>query len=101
VPNSVVYSTTKAALDSNTRVLALEFGARQIRVNTIAPGGVETEGTHCVGVIGSDFQKQMVARTALGRFGQPDDIAKVAVFLAGDDAAWLTGERLEVSGGYR
>jgi 3-oxoacyl-[acyl-carrier protein] reductase len=101
VPNSVVYSTTKAALDSITRVLALELGPRQIRVNAIAPGGVETEGTRRVGVVGSDFEKQMVARTPLGRFGQPDDIAKVAVFLAGDDAAWLTGERLEVSGGYR
>jgi 3-oxoacyl-[acyl-carrier protein] reductase len=101
VPHSVIYSTTKAALDSVTRVLALEFGARQIRVNAIAPGGVETEGTHRVGVIGSDFQKQIISRTSLGRFGQPDDIAKVAVFLASDDAAWLTGERLEVSGGYR
>jgi 3-oxoacyl-[acyl-carrier protein] reductase len=101
VPNSVVYSTTKAALDSITRVLSLEFGARQIRVNTIAPGGVETEGTKTAGVVGSDFEKQIVARTPLGRFGRPDDIAKVAVFLAGDDSAWMTGERIEVAGGYR
>jgi 3-oxoacyl-[acyl-carrier protein] reductase len=101
VPNSVVYSTTKAALDSVTRVLALEFGPRNIRVNTIAPGGVETEGTHRGGVIGSEFQKQMISRTSLGRFGQPEDIAKVAVFLASNEASWLTGERLEVSGGYR
>jgi 3-oxoacyl-[acyl-carrier protein] reductase len=101
MPGSVVYSTTKAALDSITRVLALEFGPKKIRVNTIAPGGVETEGTHRVGIIGSEFEKQMVARTLLGRIGQPEDIAKVAVFLAGDDSAWLTGERLEVSGGFR
>jgi 3-oxoacyl-[acyl-carrier protein] reductase len=82
-------------------VLAAELGPRKIRVNTIAPGGVETEGTHAAGAIGSDFEKQWVARTALGRFGQPDDIARVAVFLASDDAAWLTGERLAASGGYR
>jgi 3-oxoacyl-[acyl-carrier protein] reductase len=101
MPNAVVYAATKAALDSVTRVLALELSAKKIRVNTIAPGGVETEGTRTIGVIGSDFEKQMVARTPLGRIGQPDDIAKVAVFLAGDDGGWLTGERLEVSGGFR
>jgi Enoyl-(Acyl carrier protein) reductase len=70
-------------------------------VNAIAPGGVETEGTHAAGVIGSDFEKDMVARTALGRLGQPDDIARIAVFLASDAAAWVTGERLTASGGYR
>jgi len=101
VPNAVVYAATKSALDSVTRVLALELSAKKIRVNTIAPGGVETEGTRTIGVIGSDFEKQLVARTPLGRIGQPDDIAKVAVFLAGDDGGWVTGERLEVSGGYR
>ena len=99
-PNSVVYSATKGALDTVTWVLAKEFGPRRIRVNTIAPGGVETEGTHAAGVIGSDFEKDMVARTALGRLGQPDDIARIAVFLASDDAAWVTGERLTASGGY-
>jgi len=99
VVNSVVYSATKAAVDSITRTLAKELGARNIRVNAIAPGGVETEGVHRVGVIGSEFQKEMIARTPLGRFGQPDDIARVAVFLASDDAAWITGERLAVSGG--
>jgi 3-oxoacyl-[acyl-carrier protein] reductase len=62
---------------------------------------VETEGTHAAGVIGSDFEKDMVARTALGRLGQPDDIARIAVFLASDAAAWVTGERLTASGGYR
>jgi 3-oxoacyl-[acyl-carrier protein] reductase len=100
-PGTIVYSATKAALDAVTRVLANELGARKIRVNTIAPGGVETEGTHRSGVIGSDFQKEMVQRTPLGRFGQPEDIARVAVFLASDNAAWLTGERIAASGGYR
>jgi 3-oxoacyl-[acyl-carrier protein] reductase len=91
VPTASVYSATKGAVDAVTRVLAAELGPRKIRVNAIAPGGVETEGTHAAGVVGSDFEKQMVARTALGRLGQPDDIARVAVFLASDDAAWLTG----------
>jgi len=99
VQNSVVYSATKGAVDTITRALAKELGGRKIRVNAIAPGGVETEGVHRVGVIGSDFQKQMIAQTPLGRFGQPDDIARVAVFLASDDAAWLTGERVTASGG--
>ena len=80
-------------------MLSLELGARKIRVNTIAPGGVETEGTHRAGVVGSDFEKQMVAGTPLGRFGQPEDIARVAVFLASDDSEWVTGERITASGG--
>jgi 3-oxoacyl-[acyl-carrier protein] reductase len=101
VPNTVVYSATKGAVDSIARVLAKELGARNIRVNTIAPGGVETEGTHKAGVIGSDFEKQLVADTPLGRLGQPDDIAGVAVFLASDNARWLTGERITASGGLR
>ena len=100
VPTATVYSATKGAVDTLTRVLAAELGPRKIRVNAIAPGGVETEGTHAAGVIGSDFEKDMVARTALGRLGQPDDIARIAVFLASDDAAWVTGERLTASGGY-
>jgi 3-oxoacyl-[acyl-carrier protein] reductase len=74
------------------------LGPRRIRVNAIAPGGVETEGTH---MMGSDFEKAMIAGTPLGRIGQPDDIARVAVFLASEDSAWLTGERLTASGGYR
>jgi 3-oxoacyl-[acyl-carrier protein] reductase len=101
VPNSVVYSATKGAVDSITGALAKELGGRKIRVNAIAPGGVETEGVHRIGIIDSDFQKEMIAKTPLGRFGQPDDIARVAVFLASDDAAWITGERLTVSGGLR
>ena len=99
VAGSVVYSATKGAVDTITRALAKELGERNIRVNAIAPGGVETEGVHTLGIIGSDFQKDMIARTPLGRFGRPDDIARVAVFLASDDAAWLTGERLTASGG--
>jgi 3-oxoacyl-[acyl-carrier protein] reductase len=100
-PNSVVYSATKGALDTVTRVLATELGPRRIRVNTIAPGGVETEGVHAAGLIGSDFEKQIVAGTPLGRFGQPEDIAGVAVFLASDAAGWVTGERIGASGGFR
>ena len=99
VVNSVVYSATKGAVDTITRALAKELGTRNIRVNTIAPGGVETEGTHKLGVIGSDFQKQMVAQTPLGRFGNPDDIAQVAEFLASEESRWLTGERIAASGG--
>jgi 3-oxoacyl-[acyl-carrier protein] reductase len=101
VPNSSVYSATKGAVDTLSLNLASELAPRKIRVNTIAPGGVETEGAHRVGIIGSDFEKQIVAETPLGRIGQPDDIAKVALFLASDDAGWLTGERISVSGGSR
>jgi 3-oxoacyl-[acyl-carrier protein] reductase len=98
---ATVYGATKAALDQITRNHAIELAPRKIRVNTIAPGGVETEGTHSAGIIGSDFEKQMVAETPLGRLGQPDDIAGVAVFLASDASRWITGERLVVSGGSR
>jgi 3-oxoacyl-[acyl-carrier protein] reductase len=100
VPNSAVYSATKGAVDSITRGLAKELGSRNIRVNAIAPGGVETEGTRRIGIIGSDFEKQIVAGTPLGRFGQPEDISRVAVFLASDDSGWLTGERITASGGF-
>jgi 3-oxoacyl-[acyl-carrier protein] reductase len=99
VPSSAVYAATKGALDTVTRVLAKELGSRKIRVNTIAPGGVETEGAHSAGIVGSDFQKQIVADTPLGRFGQPEDVARVAVFLASEDAGWITGDRITVSGG--
>ena len=88
-------------MDSITRALAVELGPRNIRVNAIAPGGVETEGTRSAGFTGSDFEKAMIASTPLGRIGQPDDIARIAVFLASDASAWLTGERLTASGGYR
>jgi 3-oxoacyl-[acyl-carrier protein] reductase len=98
---SVVYTATKGAVDAITGVLAKELGPRKIRVNSINPGGVETEGVHTAGVAGSDFEKQMVAETPLGRFGQPEDIAPVAVFLASAASAWVTGETLLVSGGLR
>ena len=84
-----------------TRSLAKELGARNIRVNAINPGTVETEGVHAAGFIGSDFLKDAIARTPLGRIGQPQDIAPVAAFLASPDAAWVTGETLVVSGGLR
>jgi len=101
VPNSSVYSSTKGAVDTLTIQLSRELAPRNIRVNVIAPGGVETEGTHEIGMVGSDFEKQIVASTQLGRLGQPDDIAQVAVFLASDASKWLTGERIAASGGYR
>jgi 3-oxoacyl-[acyl-carrier protein] reductase len=101
VPNSSVYSSTKGAVDTLTIQLSRELAPRNIRVNVIAPGGVETEGTHEIGMVGSDFEKQIVASTPLGRLGQPDDIAQVAVFLASDASKWLTGERIAASGGYR
>lgn len=100
-PMTVVYSATKGAVVAITGVLAKELGPRKIRVNSINPGGVETEGTHSAGVVGSDFQKQMIERTALGRFGQPEDIAPVAVFLASSDSGWLTGEVIRASGGFQ
>ncbi|EMK02079.1 MULTISPECIES: SDR family NAD(P)-dependent oxidoreductase [unclassified Leptospira] len=101
VPNSVVYASTKGALDTVSQVLAMELSSKKIRVNTIAPGGVETEGAHRLGMIGSEMEKQIVSKTPLGRLGQPEDIAKVALFLASEDSYWLTGERISASGGYR
>ena len=98
-PGASIYVATKGAVDAITRGLAKELGPRKIRVNSINPGGVETEGTHAAGIIGSDFEAQMVQQTPLGRIGQPSDIAPVAVFLASDDSRWVTGETLVVSGG--
>jgi 3-oxoacyl-[acyl-carrier protein] reductase len=100
IPNSVVYSATKGAVNAITRVLANELGARKIRVNAIAPGPVETEGVHELGILGSGFEKQMVAETPLGRIAQPVDIARIAVFLASDSSGWLTGDIITASGGY-
>lgn len=100
-PSSAVYTATKGAVDAVTGVLARELGPKKIRVNSINPGVVETEGTHTGGFIGSDFEKGVVAQTPLGRTGQVGDIAPVAVFLASDDSAWLTGEQLLASGGLR
>jgi 3-oxoacyl-[acyl-carrier protein] reductase len=98
-PMSVVYTATKGAVNMITRVLAKELGPKNVRVNSINPGGVETEGFHALGFAGSDFEKQMIAQTPLGRLGQPRDIAPAAVFLASSDGAWITGELLGVSGG--
>jgi 3-oxoacyl-[acyl-carrier protein] reductase len=100
-PTTVVYTATKGAVDMITRVLAKELGPKKIRVNSINPGGVETEGFHTLGMPGSDFEKQMIAQTPLGRIGQPNDIAPVAAFLASSDAAWITGEIIYVAGGLR
>ncbi len=99
LPGSSVYSATKAAVDTITRVLAKELGSRKIRVNSINPGMIETEGTRAQGIIGSDFEKNILAQTPLGRIGQPDDVAKVAVFLASEDSGWITGETIVTSGG--
>ena len=100
-PGSAVYTGTKGAVDAITGVLSRELGARKIRVNALNPGMVETEGTHTAGFIGSDFEAGAVAQTPLGRIGQPDDIASIAVFLASDDSYWLTGEQLLAGGGVR
>ena len=100
-PGAAVYSATKGAVDAITRSLAAELGSRGIRVNAINPGMVETEGVRAAGIAGSDFRKQVESQTPLGRIGQPDDIAPLAVFLASSDAAWITGEAFYVAGGLR
>jgi 3-oxoacyl-[acyl-carrier protein] reductase len=99
LPGSSVYAGTKAAVDLITRVLAKELGPRAIRVNSVNPGIIETEGTRSQGIIGSDFEKTVLAQTPLGRLGQPDDVAKVALFLASEDSGWITGETILTSGG--
>jgi 3-oxoacyl-[acyl-carrier protein] reductase len=99
LPTGSVYSATKAALDAITISLSKEFIGRNIRINSILPGIVETEGSHSAGFIGSEAETKFVASTPLGRTGQPKDIAKVAVFLASDDSGWITGEKISVSGG--
>jgi 3-oxoacyl-[acyl-carrier protein] reductase len=98
-PTSAIYTGTKGAVDAITRVLAKELGPRKVRVNSVNPGGVETEGFHAGGFAGSDFEKQMIAQTPLGRLGQPGDVAPVVSFLASSDAAWVTGEIIYVAGG--
>jgi len=98
-PNSGVYSASKGAVDMLTKVFSKEFGPKKIRVNSLNPGLVVTEGTTSQGITGSDMEKGLVAQTPLGRAGQPSDIASIAVFLASDDSAWLTGDELHASGG--
>lgn len=100
-PTTAVYTATKGAVDAVTHVLAKELGSKRVRVNSINPGMVETEGVHSAGFIGSDFQKTFEAQTPLGRIGQPEDIAPIAVFLASADSGWMTGETLLASGGLR
>jgi 3-oxoacyl-[acyl-carrier protein] reductase len=96
---SAVYTATKGAVDMITSVLSKELAPKKIRVNSLNPGLVETEGTHSTGVMGSDFETGLVSQTPLGRAGQPNDIAAVAIFLASEDSAWLTGEIVVASGG--
>jgi 3-oxoacyl-[acyl-carrier protein] reductase len=100
-PGTAVYSATKAAVDAVTKSLAKELGPRKIRVNSINPGMVETEGVRAAGIAESDYRKQTEAQTPLGRIGQPGDIAPAAVFLASPDSGWITGETLYISGGLR
>jgi len=100
-PNASVYSATKGAVDVITKSLSKELGPKKIRVNSLNPGMVETEGVHTAGFIGTDFYHAIKAATPLGRIGQPDDIGPVAVFLASDDSGWITGETLQVAGGNR
>jgi 3-oxoacyl-[acyl-carrier protein] reductase len=100
-PNGAVYSATKAAVDAITTSLAKELGARKIRVNSLNPGMIETEGFHTAGIAGSDLHKTIEAQTPLGRIGQPDDIGPVAVFLASEDSRWITGQAILVSGGQK
>jgi 3-oxoacyl-[acyl-carrier protein] reductase len=100
-PGSSVYTATKGAVDAITGVLSLELGPKGVRVNALNPGLVETEGAHTAGFIGSDFHKDAVSKTPLGRTGQPNDIATAAVFLASDDAGWITGQLINAGGGVR
>lgn len=99
--NAAVYSSTKGALDTLTRALADELAPKNIRVNTVSPGLTATEGGAAAGIKGSDFERAIIDRTPLGRIGQPEDIAKAVTFLASDDAAWITGERINAAGGIR
>ena len=100
LPGASLYSATKAALDGITIALSKELGAKNVRINSVLPGATETEGARSAGVTtGSEYEKMFIANTPLGRRGQPEDIAKAVVFLASDDAAWITGEQISVSGG--
>jgi 3-oxoacyl-[acyl-carrier protein] reductase len=101
VENASVYSATKAAVDAVTVALSKELGPKKIRVNSLNPGMVETEGLHAAGIAESDFRKTVEAQTPLGRIGRPEDIARVAVFYASDDAGWVTGQTLVLAGGQR
>lgn len=99
VPGSSVYSATKASVDAVTRVLAFELGPKKVRVNTVNPGMVETEGLHAAGIVESDFRKDVETKTPLGRIGKPRDISSAVLFLASEDSSWITGEHFFVAGG--
>jgi 3-oxoacyl-[acyl-carrier protein] reductase len=101
VENASVYSATKAAVDAVTIALSKELGPKGIRVNSLNPGMVETEGLHAAGIAESDFRKQVESQTPLGRIGRPEDIARVAVFYASDESSWVTGQTLVLAGGQR
>ncbi|MGC4056210.1 MAG: SDR family oxidoreductase [Paludibaculum sp.] len=101
VPNGAVYCASKAAVDAITIALSMELGPKKIRINSVNPGMVETEGLHSTGIAASDFRKQLESTTPLGRIAQPEDIAKAVVFFATDDAGWVTGQTLVVAGGQR
>jgi 3-oxoacyl-[acyl-carrier protein] reductase len=101
VPGASVYSATKGAVNSITVALSKELGPKQIRVNALNPGMVETEGVHAAGFLGTDFHKQAIIDTPLGRIGQPNDIASIAAFLASDDSTWVSGQTIQASGGAR
>lgn len=101
MPTAAVYSASKAAVDAITKSLAKELGDRKIRVNSINPGMIETDGLHTAGIAESDFRKQIEAQTPLGRIGQPQDIATVATFLASPDSGWISGETFLTAGGFR
>jgi 3-oxoacyl-[acyl-carrier protein] reductase len=98
-PGAMVYASTKSAVDGITRSMAKELAPRKIRVNGISPGLIVTEGQAAAGILGSEWENQFVAMTPLGRAGVPDDVALPTVFLASDDARYVTGETLRVSGG--
>jgi 3-oxoacyl-[acyl-carrier protein] reductase len=100
-PNASVYSATKGAVDTISASLAQELGPKRIRVNSLSPGLIETEGVHAAGFIGSEFQKAAEARTPFGRIGQPKDIATAAALLASDDSGWINGQAIHASGGFR
>lgn len=101
IANAAVYSASKAAVDALTKSLGQELGPRNIRVNCVNPGMIETEGTKTTGILDSDFRKNTESKTPLGRIGRPNDVASAVLFLASDDASWITGETLFITGGFR
>jgi len=101
IGGGAVYSASKGAVDSASVALAQELGPKKIRVNSVSPGMVETEGVHAAGFIGSDFEKEAVQRTPLGRIGQPQDIASIVAFLASDESVWVNGQTIRAAGGFR